>query len=263
LSGNECLAKPREPSLSGEWFTLDPAAKGQARLPSRRETSWQSTRVTPESRACQLVSRDRPFRRNSIRLSATYYRKNRDRRFGRRQHPDSAPGARRPGRQTFRRPSRRNCQIDQAGVERERWPDNETGLSVFNGTAAVFPPRPSQTFASAGGKTADVPRTRGPGTATPALDGDFSFHLGSARCTRPATSRAVTDSPAEQKLIEQFQSRESAAAEQAAKIRTLQASGPGERNDDSERELRRQLRHGVRFEAPGGRAPGERTAIPG
>ncbi len=54
--------------------------------------------------------------------------------------------------------------------------------------------------------------------------------------------RAVTDSPAEQKLIEQIQSRESAAAELAAKIRTLQASGPGERNqaaiDESQHELK-------------------------
>ena len=57
--------------------------------------------------------------------------------------------------------------------------------------------------------------------------------------------RAVTDSPAEQKLIEQLQSHESAAAELATKIRTLQASGPGERNQaaiaDSQRELKSQL----------------------
>jgi hypothetical protein len=57
--------------------------------------------------------------------------------------------------------------------------------------------------------------------------------------------RAVTESPAEQKLIEQLQSRESAAAELAMMVRTLQVSGPGERNqpaiDDSQRELQRQL----------------------
>ena len=57
--------------------------------------------------------------------------------------------------------------------------------------------------------------------------------------------RAVTDSPAEQKLIEHLQTQESAAAELAAKIRTLQAGGPGERNQaaiaNAQRELKSQL----------------------
>ncbi len=78
------------------------------------------------------------------------------------------------------------------------------------------------------------PRSPAPATFT---------HPPAAAASRPV--RAVTDSPAEQKLIEQLQSRESAAAELAIKIRTLQASSPGERNqpaiDDSQRELKHQL----------------------